>query len=152
MLEVGTKAIDFTLKNQFNQDVTLSSFRGKKVVLYFYPKDDTPGCTTQACTFRDNFDEFKNRDIVVIGISVDDISSHKKFIEKYDLPFELLADSNKEVVTNYGVWVEKSMYGKKYMGTQRSTFIINEEGIITKIFEKAKPDTNATEILDFLSK
>lgn len=152
MLEVGTKAIDFTLKNQFNQDVTLSSFRGKKVVLYFYPKDDTPGCTTQACTFRDNFDEFKNRDIVVIGISVDDISSHKKFIEKYDLPFELLADSNKEVVNNYGVWVEKSMYGKKYMGTQRSTFIINEDGIITKIFEKAKPDTNATEILDFLSK
>lgn len=152
MLETNTKAIDFTLKNQFNVDVSLSDFKGKKVVLYFYPKDSTPGCTKQACAFRDNYERFKDNDIVVIGVSVDDIKSHQKFIEKFDLPFILLADTEKRVVNDYGVWIEKTMYGKKYMGTQRSTFIINEDGIIEKVFDKAKPDTNAKEILDYLNK
>ncbi|MFA5543520.1 MAG: thioredoxin-dependent thiol peroxidase [Bacilli bacterium] len=152
MLEVGSKAIDFTLKNQFNEDISLSMFKGKKIVLYFYPKDNTPGCTTQACSFRDNFERFKDNDIVVIGVSVDDVNSHKKFIEKFDLPFHLLADTEKKVVNDYQVWVEKSMYGKKYMGTQRSTFIIDEFGVIEKVFEKAKPDTNASEILEYLNK
>lgn len=150
MINIGMKAPNFTLLDQFNKQVSLSDFLGKKVVVYFYPKDHTPGCTTQACAFRDAYDGFKKKDIVVIGISKDDVDSHKKFIEDYNLPFILLADPNLEAIKEYDVWKEKNMYGKITMGVARSTFVINEEGNVIKIFLRANPDTNAKEILDFL--
>lgn len=150
MLEIGTKVKDFALFDAYGNKHLLSSYLGKKVVLYFYPKDDTPGCTTQACTFRDQYEDFKKNDIVVIGISKDDRDSHKKFIEKYNLPFVLLSDEELEVANYFGVWVEKSMYGKKYMGMSRSTFVINELGYVTHVFDKASPSENAKEILDVL--
>ena len=150
MLEVGTKVKDFSLNDAFGETYTLSKFLGKKVVIYFYPKDDTPGCTTQACAFRDAYDDFKKNDVIVIGISKDSPKSHEQFIKKYELPFILLSDEGLDVINYFGVYVEKSMYGKKYMGVSRSTFILNEKGIITHVFEKASPSENADDIIKIL--
>lgn len=151
MLEVGTKAPDFTLKDQNGQEIRLSSFLGKKVVLYFYPRDNTPGCTREACAYADKFETFKNNDTIVIGISKDSIDSHFKFVQKFNLPFILLSDEEKKVLELYGVWQEKKMYGKVSMGVVRSTYVIDESGIIVKVYKKAKPDTNAQEVLEFLN-
>lgn len=142
------KAPDFTLKDKNGSDVTLSQFKGKKVVLYFYPKDNTPGCTRQACAFAASFDEFRQKNIEVIGISKDSVASHRKFAEKHSLPFILLADPKLDAIQKYGVWQEKKLYGKVSMGIVRTTFIIDENGNIEKIMPKVKPDTNAREILD----
>ncbi len=142
------KAPDFTLRDKDGNAVTLSQFRGKKVVLYFYPKDNTPGCTRQACAFAASFDEFRQKNIEVIGISKDSVASHQKFAEKHSLPFILLADPELDAIQKYGVWQEKKLYGKVSMGVVRTTFIIDEEGKIEKIMPKVKPDTNAREILD----
>jgi len=150
MLKVGTQVKNFMLPDAEGKNHQLNDFIGKKVVIYFYPKDDTPGCTTQACAFRDAFDDFKNKDVVVIGISADSIDSHAKFIKKYQLPFLLLSDSHLEVANQFGTWVEKSMYGKKYMGMSRSTFVLDTSGIITHVFEKASPADNASQILSVL--
>lgn len=150
MLETGTKAIDFTLPDEEGNLHSLSDYRGKKVVLYFYPKDNTSGCTKQACAFKAAYDEFRRQDIVVIGISKDSSSSHKKFKEKYDLPFLLLSDPEHQVIESYDVWKEKKLYGKTYMGITRSTYMIDENGIIQKTFEKANPATNAQDILLYL--
>ena len=150
MLEVGRKAIDFSLPDETGTMHSLADFRGKKVVLYFYPKDNTPGCTKQACAFKAAYDAFRREDIVVIGISKDSQSSHKKFKEKYDLPFLLLADEERNVIEAYDVWKEKKLYGKTYMGVTRSTYVIDEQGIIIKTFEKASPAKNATDILAYL--
>jgi peroxiredoxin Q/BCP len=140
----------FSLKDQNGKTIKLSDFLGRKVVVYFYPKDHTPGCTRQACAFRDAYDGFKQKDIVVIGISKDSMESHKKFIADYQLPFILLADPELEAIKAFGVWGEKNLYGIKSMGVTRSTFIIDEKGVIAKVFPKANPDTNAQEILEFL--
>lgn len=150
MLEVNTQAIDFTLPDENGKEVTLSSFLGRKVVIYFYPKDNTPGCTKQACAFRNTFDEFEKENVVVIGISKDSVKSHKNFKEKYQLPFILLSDVNHEVIEKYDCWKEKKLYGKSYMGITRSTYVLDENGKIIKTFEKATPDTNALDILNFL--
>jgi thioredoxin-dependent peroxiredoxin len=150
MLQIGTQVQNFSLKDAYGKIHQLSDYLGKKVVIYFYPKDDTPGCTTQACAFRDAYDDFKKSDVVVIGISKDDPKSHKKFIEKYNLPFILLSDEDLVVANQFGTWVEKSMYGKAYMGMSRSTFVLNQQGIITHVFEKASPSENASEILSAL--
>lgn len=150
MLLVGTKVNDFKLPDQNGKIHHLSDFKGKKVVIYFYPKDNTSGCTAQACAFRDSYDEFKSLDVKVIGISKDSPKSHQKFIQDYDLPFLLLSDENLEVIESFGVYVEKSMYGKKYMGVSRSTFVLNEDHIITHVFEKASPKENASDILKIL--
>ena len=152
MLEVGTKAPDFTLQDKHGNLVSLSDFRGKKVVLYFYPKDNTPGCTREAIAFAAAYEGFKARDVVVIGISKDSVASHLKFAQKYDLPFVLLSDPDHAVIEQYGVWQEKKLYGKVSMGVVRSTYLINEEGIIEKAMPKVKPDTNAEEILTYLGK
>jgi peroxiredoxin Q/BCP len=152
MPKVGDKAPDFSLPDQTGKIHKLSDFKGRNVVLYFYPKDDTPGCTKEACSFRDNFDDFRQAGIEVLGVSIDDKDSHKKFAEKYDLPFLLLADKDKKVVKEYGVWGEKNMYGKKYMGTNRTTFLIGGDGKIVKVFEKVKPDEHAKEVLEAFSK
>ena len=152
MLQINDPAPDFTLKNAEDQAVSLRDFRGKKVVLYFYPKDNTPGCTRQACAFAQSFEEYKKLDVVIIGISKDSTASHRKFAEKYDLPFILLADPDLNVIQSYGVWQEKKLYGKVSMGVVRTTFIIDENGMIEKVMPKVKPDTNAAEILDFLQK
>ena len=152
MLEVGTKAPNFTLQDQNGNLVTLSDFQGKKVVLYFYPKDNTPGCTRQACAFAASYEGFKSADAVVIGISKDSVASHLKFAEKYDLPFVLLSDPDHAVIEAYGAWQEKKNYGKVSMGVVRSTYLMNEEGIIEKVMPKVKPDTNAEEILAYLGK
>ena len=150
MLKVGDKAPDFILKNEQHQDVTLSDFKGKKVVLYFYPKDNTPGCTKEACSFRDVYDDILEAGAVVIGISKDDASAHEKFKDKHNLPFYLLSDINNAVIEAYGAWQEKKMFGKTYMGIVRSTFIIDEDGIIIKIYPKVKLDTHAEEVLKAL--
>lgn len=150
MPEVGKKAPDFKLSDQDGNKISLKDFKGKKVVLYFYPKDNTSGCTKEACNFRDDFPKFKKTDAVILGISPDSVSSHKKFAEKYNLPFTLLSDEGKEVVEEYGVWKEKSMYGKKYMGVERTTFIIDEEGKIKKIFNKVKVDGHNSEVIEAL--
>ena len=150
MLEKGMKAPDFSLSDKDGNMVSLSQFAGKKVIVYFYPKDNTPGCTRQACAFAEAFEEFRNIDAVVIGISKDSVSSHVKFAEKYALPFVLLSDPEHEVIEAFGAWGEKKNYGKTYFGTVRSTFIINENGIIEKVMPKVKPDTNAAEILEYL--
>ena len=150
MLEKGTKAPEFVLQDKDGNEVALSSFLGKKVVLYFYPRDNTPGCTRQACAFASAYDEFKTKDIVVIGISKDSVASHQKFAEKYNLPFILLSDPERIAIEAFGVWQEKIMYGKVSMGVVRSTFIIDENGIIEKVMPKVKPDTNAAEILEYL--
>lgn len=150
MLKEGQKAPSFKLKNQFGEIVSLESFKGKKVVLYFYPKDDTSGCTKEACNFRDEFPKFSKIDAVILGVSPDSIELHKKFAEKYKLPFSLLSDEKKEVLEKYGVWQEKSMYGKTYMGVVRTTFILNEKGIIKKIFPKVKVDAHNSEVMESL--
>ena len=147
MLNEGSKAPDFSLKNSNEKIHKLSDYKGK-IVLYFYPKDDTPGCTKEACNFRDSFSEIKKK-AVILGISADSSDSHKKFQEKYSLPFTLLADIEKEVVQKYGVWKEKNMYGRKYMGIERTTFIINN-GKIEKIFHKVKPEEHIKEVLEIL--
>lgn len=150
MLEAGTKAPDFTLPDKDGNMISLSDFRGKKVVLYFYPKDNTPGCTKQACAFAGAYDAFKNGNVAVIGVSRDSTASHQKFAEKYNLPFILLSDPELKVIQAYGVWQEKKLYGKVSMGVVRSTYIIDENGIIEKAMPKVKPDTNAAEILEYL--
>ncbi|MDQ3632964.1 MAG: thioredoxin-dependent thiol peroxidase [Acidobacteriota bacterium] len=147
MTEAGDKSPDFTGEDQNGKKVKLSDYKGKKVVLYFYPKDDTPGCTKQACSLRDGFAELKKNNIKVLGVSADDKESHQKFIKKYDLPFTLLADIDKTIINKYGVYGEKNMYGKKYMGIKRTTFLIDEDGIIKKIFKKVKTDEHADEVL-----
>ncbi|MBK0403925.1 thioredoxin-dependent thiol peroxidase [Adhaeribacter sp. BT258] len=146
-LQVGDIAPDFEVKNQHGELLKLSGFRGKKVVLYFYPKDDTPGCTAQACSLRDNYDALLKQGYVVVGVSVDNEKKHQKFIDKYELPFPLLADTEHEIVEKYGVWQEKSMYGRKYMGTMRYTFVIDEEGKIEDIITKVDTKNHAAQIL-----
>lgn len=150
MLETGMKAPDFTLSDKDGNNVSLSDFTGKKVVVYFYPKDNTPGCTRQACAFASSYEEFKKKDVVVIGISKDSAASHQKFADKYNLPFILLSDPELKAIQAFGVWQEKKLYGKVSMGVVRSTFIVDENGNIEKIIPKAKPDTNAEEILAYL--
>lgn len=147
MLNEGDIAPDFTTKDQSGKELKLSDFRGRRVVLYFYPKDDTPGCTKQACSLRDSYDAFTEKGIKVLGVSNDDEASHRKFISKFSLPFDLLADTEKEIVNAYGVYGEKNMYGKKYMGINRTTFLIDEEGKIKKIFKKVNVDEHADEVL-----
>ena len=151
MLEIGTKAPEFTLPDQNGNPVSLSDFMGKKVILYFYPKDNTPGCSRQACAFAAAYEGFKAKDIVVIGISKDSVASHLKFAQKYDLPFILLSDPERQAIEAYGVWQEKKLYGKVSYGVVRTTFIIDEQGNIEKIMPKVKPDTNAGEILSYLA-
>ena len=150
MLNIGDRAPNFTLKDKNGNDVRLSDFIGKKVVLYFYPKDNTPGCTRQACAFAGAYGEFQKRGVEVIGISRDGIASHVKFAEKYNLRFVLLSDPDLEAIQAYGVWQEKKLYGKVSFGVVRTTFIIDENGIIEKVMSKVKPDTNAAEILEYL--
>lgn len=146
-LKVGNKAPDFSVNDQQGNPVKLSDFKGKKVVLYFYPKDNTPGCTAESCNLRDNYQALQKAGYEVLGVSKDDEKSHQKFIDKFDLPFTLLADTEKEVHGKYGTWVEKSMYGKKYMGTARVTFLIDEKGIIEEIIEKVKTKDHTAQIL-----
>ncbi len=147
MLEPGTKAPQFTLPDQNGNPVSLSDFLGKKVVLYFYPRDNTPGCTRQAVAFAQQYAEFERRGVVVIGVSKDSVASHLKFAEKNALPFLLLADPERQAIEAYGVWQEKKLYGKTSMGVVRSTYLIDEAGVIEKAMPKVKPDTNAVEIL-----
>ena len=151
MINEGDQAPDFTLQSDAGTDVTLSSLRGHPVVLYFYPKDDTPGCTTQACGIRDAWAEFERAGAVVLGVSPDGERSHAKFRDKYDLPFTLLADTDHSVAEKYGVWREKSYLGKTYFGVNRSTFVIDEDGKIKKVFEKVKPATHAGDVLAALA-
>ena len=151
MLEIGMRAPEFTLPDQNGNAVRLSDFLGKKVVLYFYPKDNTPGCSRQACAFAGAYEGFKSQNVVVIGISKDSVASHLKFARKYDLPFILLSDTELQAIQAYGVWQEKKLYGKVSMGVVRTTFIIDEQGNIEKIMPKVKPDTNAAEILSYLA-
>ena len=152
MLKAGEKAPDFTLPDKDGNPVSLAAFRGKKVVVYFYPKDNTPGCTRQACAFRDAYEGFRSADVAVIGISKDSEGSHQKFAEKFDLPFLLVIDPERTAIEAFGVWQEKKLYGKVSMGVVRATFIIDESGVIEKVFPRAKPDTNAAEILAYLGK
>ena len=147
-INVGDIAPEFESTDQDGKKISLSEFKGHKVVLYFYPKDNTPGCTAEACNLRDNFDQFTSKGYVILGISSDTEKSHQKFIEKYRLPFRLVADTNKSIHEKYGTWVEKSMYGRKYMGTARMTFIIDENGRIEKVIEKVKTNDHTSQILD----
>ena len=150
MLETGMKAPQFTLADAKGNKVSLEDFAGKKVVLYFYPKDNTPGCTRQACAFAAAYDAFNAKNAAIVGVSRDSAASHAKFAEKYSLPFILLSDPDLEAIKAYGVWQEKKLYGKTSMGVARTTFIIDEEGVITHIMPKVKPDTNAAEVLALL--
>ena len=152
MLDIGAKAPDFTLRDKNGSPVSLSDFQGRKVVLYFYPKDNTPGCTREAVAFALHHNAFAEQNVVVIGISKDSVASHLKFAQKYDLPFILLSDPELQAIQAYGVWQEKKLYGKVSMGVARSTYLNNEEGIIEKVMPKVKPDTNAEEILAYLEK
>lgn len=152
MLEVGMKAPQFTLPDKNGNMVSLSDFLGKKVVLYFYPKDNTPGCTRQACAFALKNKEIENKNAVVIGISKDSVNSHLKFATKYNLPFVLLSDTKLSAIQAYGVWQEKKLYGKVSMGVVRTTFLIDEQGVIKAVMPKVKPDTNADEILALIDK
>ncbi len=147
MLSVGDKAPDFNLNDQDENTVSLNDYQGKKLVIYFYPKDQTPGCIKEACNFRDNIESFTKNDIAVIGVSIDSEKSHRNFISKQTLNFPLLADVDKVMVNDYGVWGEKAMYGRKYMGTFRKTFLINEAGLIDKIYDKVKVATHAEDVL-----
>lgn len=150
MLTIGQKAPDFTLFDKDGNAVSLSDFLGKRVVVYFYPKDNTPGCTRQACAFAGAYAQFHEKDVVVIGISRDSTASHVKFAQKYDLPFILLSDPDRVAIDAFGVWSEKKLYGKLSFGVNRTTFLIDEQGIITHVMPKVKPDTNAAEILALL--
>ncbi len=150
MLEAGTKAPDFALLDKDGKEVRLSDFAGKRVVLYFYPRDNTPGCTRQACAFAKAYEGFRSRDVVVIGISKDSVASHLKFAQKYELPFILLSDPELQAIQAYGVWQEKKLYGKTSMGVVRTTYVIDPEGRVEKVMPKVKPDTNAEEILAWL--
>ena len=146
-VEEGKPAPDFTLRSEDGEMVSLSDFKGKPIVLYFYPKDDTPGCTVQACGMRDAYSKFQDRGAVVLGVSPDDEASHVKFRDKYELPFTLLADPEHEVSVDYGVWVEKKYSGKTYMGVERSTFLIDAQGNVAKVMRRVKPDTHADDVL-----
>jgi thioredoxin-dependent peroxiredoxin len=150
MLQAGDKAPGFKLKDQNDKTVSLSDFKGKKVVLYFYPKDDTSGCTKEACSFRDAFPKFKNIDAVILGMSPDSVESHKKFAAKYNLQFSLLSNEDKDVLEKYDVWKQKSMYGRTYMGVERTTFIIDEKGTIKKVFPKVKVEGHESQVLEVL--
>ena len=152
MLKEKTKAPDFALADKDGNIVKLEDFAGKKLVLYFYPKDNTPGCTRQACAFASLYDGFKDRDVAVVGVSKDSAASHQKFAEKYDLPFVLLSDPELEAIKAYDVWQEKKMYGKVSFGVVRTTYVIDEKGMIEKTMPKVKPDTNAIDILEYLGK
>lgn len=149
-LKEGQKAPDFTANDQHGNNVSLSDFLGKDVILYFYPKDDTPGCTAEACSFRDDYQSLLQQNFEVLGVSTDDERSHQKFITKYSLPFSLISDTDKKIVETYGVWVEKNMYGKKYMGVARKTFIIDKDGLIRKIIDKVDTKNSSQQILDSL--
>ncbi len=146
-LKVGAKAPEFSLPTAEGKTLSLKDLRGKNVILYFYPKDDTPGCTKEACSFRDNITHIARKNAVVIGVSVDGVEAHRKFSEKYGLPFTLVSDAEKEVVHAYGVWKKKSLYGRQYMGTERTTFVIDPRGVITHIFPKVKVDGHIDEVL-----
>lgn len=152
MIEVGVVAPSFQLPDKDGKMHTLEEFRGHKVVLYFYPKDNTPGCSKQACAFRDNMHRFHDKNVVIIGISKDSIQSHQAFVEQFHLNYLLLSDIDLQAIQAYGVWVEKNMYGKKYMGVSRSTFIIDEMGVVEKVYKRASPDKNAGDIVDYLEK
>lgn len=151
-LKEGQQAPEFKSTDQDGNTITLSQFKGQKVVLYFYPKDDTPGCTAEACDFRDNYAGLKAKGIIVLGVSVDDEKSHQKFAAKHSLPFTLLADTDQSIVTAYGVWGEKNMYGKKYMGTNRTTFLISEDGTISHIIKKVDTKNATAQVLELLEK
>jgi thioredoxin-dependent peroxiredoxin len=151
VVKEGNPAPDFTLTSDSGEQVSLESLRGQPVVLYFYPKDDTPGCTAQACGMRDNYDAFGERGAVVLGISPDDESSHARFKQKYGLPFTLLADPDHSVAEQFGVWGERKLYGKTYMGVERSTFVIDPEGNVARVMRRVKPDTHADQVLEALS-
>jgi peroxiredoxin Q/BCP len=146
----GQKAPDFSAKDQNGNTISLSDFAGKNIILYFYPKDDTPGCTAEACSFRDNYESLLSQGFVVLGVSIDDEKSHLKFINKHNLPFSLIADTEKEIVEAYGVWVEKNMYGKKYMGIARKTFIIDKNGLILKIIDKVDTKNSSAQVLELV--
>ena len=150
MVEAGKPAPDFTLLDQQGKKVTLSKLKGSPVILYFYPKDDTPGCTKQACAFRDAFADYEKAGARLIGVSPDDVASHGKFIKKHELPFTLLADTEKKVCAAFGVWKEKSMYGKKYMGVERTTFVIDARGVVRQIFPKVKVEGHSDTVLEAL--
>ena len=149
-LKEGDKAPEFTAKDQNGKTVSLADYRGKNVILYFYPKDDTPGCTAEACSFRDNYQSMLSKGFEVIGVSTDNEKSHKKFVNKYSLPFTLIADDDKSIVEAYGLWVEKNMYGRKYMGTARTTFIIDADGIIKKVIDKVDTKNSSQQVIDLL--
>ena len=149
-LKEGDKAPEFTAKDQNGNTVSLADFKGKTVILYFYPKDDTPGCTAEACSFRDNYQSLLSKGFQVIGVSTDDEKSHKKFETKYSLPFPLIADEDKSIVEAYGVWAEKNNYGKKYMGTVRTTFIIDADGIISHVINKVDTKNSSQQVLDLV--
>ncbi|HYK76647.1 MAG TPA: thioredoxin-dependent thiol peroxidase [Daejeonella sp.] len=149
-LKEGDLAPAFTANNQNGDPVSLSDYRGKDLILYFYPKDNTPGCTAESCSFRDNYQSLLKQGFEVVGVSTDDEKSHQKFISKYELPFTLIADTDKKIVEAYGVWVEKSLYGKKYMGTARKTFIIDKEGIIQKIIDKVDTKNASQQVMDLV--
>ncbi|XHR93068.1 thioredoxin-dependent thiol peroxidase [Mucilaginibacter sp. UC70_90] len=149
-LKEGDKAPAFTAKDQNGKEVSLADYKGKNVILYFYPKDDTPGCTAESCDFRDNYQSLLSKGFEVIGVSTDDEKSHKKFETKYSLPFTLIADNELKIVEAYGVWIEKNMYGKKYMGTARTTFIIDAEGIITHVINKVDTKASSQQVLDLV--
>jgi len=151
MLQIGDNAPDFTALTDSGEKIRLKDLRGKKVILYFYPKDDTPGCTREACDLRDSSAKLAKQDAVVLGVSVDGVDSHARFKSKYNLPFPLISDEDHKIVEAYGVWKEKSMYGKKYMGTERTTFLIDEKGKITQIYEKVKVDGHAEALLEAVS-
>ena len=150
MVQVGGKAPDFALQNARGETVRLGDFKGKKLVLYFYPKDNTPGCSRQACAFRDAFSGFEKCKAVIVGVSKDSVASHQKFADKLSLPFILLSDPALEAIQAYGVWQEKKLYGKVSMGVVRTTFVIDENGVVEKVFEKVKPDLNPSQVLEYL--
>lgn len=149
-LNEGDKAPNFTARDQNGKNISLSDFSGKDVILYFYPKDDTPGCTAEACSFRDNYQSLLGQGFEVLGVSADDEQSHQKFITKYNLPFSLISDTDRKIVESYGVWVEKNMYGRKYMGIGRKTFIIGKDGVIKKIISKVDTKNSSQQIIDSL--
>lgn len=151
VLKEGDKAPDFTAADQNGKSVSLKDFLDKALILYFYPKDDTPGCTAEACSFRDNYESLLEQGYNVVGVSTDDEKSHKKFVTKHTLPFTLIADTDQKIVESYGVWAEKNMYGKKYMGTARTTFLIDKKGIIQKIIEKVDTKNSSQQVLDLLA-